>query len=160
MCNCFWFPKLTQVVSYFTVISIQNVFALEALSFHITPFILSTKPRLAYKLLVTSQIMHVVSEESPGKMHECEKPCSVRLCIYIILQNEAQTLNEKSKKKTTLWFNMFLIMLLYLLTSFSNTDLLHAAFRPSFHPLDRTLAVESWVALAVDGKGRVGTVHD
>lgn len=45
-------------------------------------------------------------------------------------------------------------------TSASNTDLLHAAFRPSFHPLDRTIAIKSRVALTVDGEGGAGTVHD
>lgn len=39
-------------------------------------------------------------------------------------------------------------------------NLLHAAFRPSFHPLHGTLAIESRVALTVDGEGRAGAVHD
>ena len=42
----------------------------------------------------------------------------------------------------------------------SSTNLLHAAVRPSLHPLDRTLAVKSWVALTVNGEVRVGAVHD
>lgn len=45
-------------------------------------------------------------------------------------------------------------------TSVSDTDLLHAAFRPSLHPLDRTIAIKSWVALTVDGEGGAVTVHD
>lgn len=42
----------------------------------------------------------------------------------------------------------------------SHTHLLHAALRPRLHPLDGTGAVESRVALTVDGEVGVGAVHD
>lgn len=52
------------------------------------------------------------------------------------------------------------VTLLLPLSCLSTSNLFHTAFRPSFHPLDRTLPVESWVALTVDGEVGVGAVHD
>lgn len=48
-----------------------------------------------------------------------------------------------------------------LLFNFSfNTDLLHAALRPAFHPLDGTLAVERRIAFTINCEGGTGAVHN